>query len=184
MTSEWSPDRLHETLSESQRLGFLGDRPIDEVVIHARGFVDALVGTTGTVLDLGSGGGVPGLVIAHDRPDLSVVLVDRRQKRTDFLRRAVMRLGWSDRVSVVEGDASAVANMSGGEFDAVVARGFGPPEITVALAHRLVRARGRVVISEPPAGDRWDERRLADIGVSRVEAGPSSVVVFVRHDDA
>ena len=57
-------DAVMQVLSESQRLGFLGDRPIDEVVDHARAFVDALEGVTGSVIDLGAGGGLPGFVIA------------------------------------------------------------------------------------------------------------------------
>ena len=62
-----SLDDLHDALRESQRLGFLGARPIDEVIEHARSFVRGLdaVGSNGSVIDLGAGGGVPGLVIAH-----------------------------------------------------------------------------------------------------------------------
>ena len=82
-------DEVLDVLAESQRLGFLGGRPIDEVVEHARSFVDALDGVTGTVIDIGAGGGVPGLVVAHDRPDLRLTMVDRRAKRTDFLQRMV-----------------------------------------------------------------------------------------------
>ena len=59
---------LAEALAVSQRLGMLGERPIDEVIAHAGAFVDALAGTRGTVVDLGSGGGVPGLVIARAAP--------------------------------------------------------------------------------------------------------------------
>ena len=55
--------------------------------------------SAGTVVDLGSGGGVPGLVIARARPDLRVVLVDRRSSRTDHLSRLVRRLGLDDRVA-------------------------------------------------------------------------------------
>ena len=50
---------------------------------------------TGTrLVDLGSGGGLPGLVLADAYPERAITLVDRREKRTDFLRRAVRRLGW------------------------------------------------------------------------------------------
>ena len=42
------------------------------------------------VLDIGSGGGLPGLVIAHDRPDVHVTLIDRREKRTDLLQRQAL----------------------------------------------------------------------------------------------
>ncbi len=172
-------DDLRAVLADAQRLGLLGDRPIDDVIAHARGFVGALetLGSADRVADLGSGGGVPGLVIAHDRPDLRLTLVDRRTKRTDFLERVVRRLGWTDRVTVVAADAAAVAETSPQGFDAVVARGFGPPESTLELAVRLVRPGGRIVISEPPTGDRWSPAMLERLHVRRVP-GPAGVAVF------
>ena len=172
-------DDLRAALADAQRLGLLGDRPIDDVIAHARGFVGALetLGADDRVADLGSGGGVPGLVIAHDRPDLRLTLVDRRTKRTDFLERVVRRLGWTDRVTVVAADAAAVAETSPHGFDAVVARGFGPPESTLELAVRLVRPGGRIVISEPPTGDRWSRALLERLHVRRVP-GPATVAVF------
>jgi 16S rRNA (guanine527-N7)-methyltransferase len=103
---------------------------------------------------------VPGLVIAHDRPDLRLTLIDRRTKRTDFLARVVRRLGWAERVDVVSGDVGTFAETNADRFDAAVARGFGPPEMTLRLAIDLVRRGGRVVISEPPDGDRWTESPL------------------------
>lgn len=174
------PSSISDVLRESHRLGFLGDRPIDEVIAHARSFVDALEGVTGTVVDLGAGGGVPGLVIAHDRPDLSVTLIDRRSKRTDFLSRMVMRMRWTDRVEVVSRDVESVVAASGGVFDAAVARGFGPPEITLEFASRLVRPGGLIVISEPPTGDRWDSKLVAELGLRRRDQADGRVAVFDR----
>jgi 16S rRNA (guanine527-N7)-methyltransferase len=78
---------LIDALRASQRLGMLGGRSIYEVVDHASAFVAALADVRGLVVDLGAGGGVPGLVIAAARPDLRLVLVDRRATRTDHLRR-------------------------------------------------------------------------------------------------
>ena len=52
-------------------------------------------GTAGPWLDLGSGAGFPGLVIAAMRPDLEVVLVESRKKRVDWLIRAAGELGLS-----------------------------------------------------------------------------------------
>lgn len=164
-------------LEESQRLGFLGDRDITEVIDHARAFVAALEGTVGTVADLGSGGGVPGLVIAHDRPDLDVVLIDRRAKRTDFLDRMVRRLRWTDRVSVVCADVEEYI-VGAPLIDVAVARGFGPPETTLRLGAALVRPGGRVIISEPPAGERWSSDLLSEVGVRRLDGGGGQVVVF------
>ena len=171
---------VHDVLTESQRLGFLGERAIDEVIEHARSFVTALDGVTGTVIDLGAGGGVPGLVIAHDRRDLQLTMIDRRAKRTDFLSRVVMRLGWSEYVEVVTDDVEGMISRSPGSLDAAVARGFGPPDVTLSLASQLVRPGGRIVISEPPSGDRWSTEQLADLGVRRIEEVPSQVVVFQR----
>lgn len=182
-----SDDALVAVLTDAQRLGLLGARPIPEVIEHARGFVRALEAAppVGSVLDLGSGGGIPGLVIANDRPDLQVTLLDRRAKRTDFLERAVRRLGWQDRVSVITADAS---DFPDDVTDAVVARGFGPPADTLRLAARLVRHGGPIVISEPPHSDsdRWDGERLDRLGLDRLPApAPRTVLegrvaVFVR----
>ncbi len=182
MTSDASDD-LVQVLTESQRLGFLGSRPVTEVVEHARAFVDGLDGVTGSVVDLGAGGGVPGLVIAQDRPDLALVMVDRRAKRTDFLRRVVSRLGWSSRIEVVNDDVLRLVDRVPDSFDAAVARGFGPPDTTLTLARRLIVPSGRVVISEPPTGDRWSPELLTELGVSRRSTPGSSsspVVVFER----
>lgn len=181
-----SIDQLTAVLVESQRLGFLGRRPITEVIAHARGFVTALarVGRGKSdppphVVDLGAGGGVPGLVIAHDRPDLELTLLDRRTKRTDFLERAVRKLGWTDRVTVSSTDAAAFAASRPSTFDAVVARGFGPPERTIGYAGRLVRPGGIIVISEPPTRNRWDAAMLRDLGVEWVDA-EAGMAVFAR----
>jgi len=167
---------LYEALGESQRLGFLGDRAITEVVAHASEFVEALDGLTSFggggpfVVDLGSGGGVPGLVIAQQRPEIELVLLDRRTKRTDFLQRIVARLEWGERVEVVVRDAEVFARERRGTFDGVVARGFGPHEQTLSIAASLIRPGGRVVISEPPNGDRWDPDLLARLNLERLQS--------------
>jgi 16S rRNA (guanine527-N7)-methyltransferase len=171
---------LFDALGHAQGIGLLGPRPITEVVAHADAFVEALESVSGTVVDLGSGGGVPGLVIADARPDLRLDLVDRRRKRTDVLERLVRRLGWADRVTVRAIDAEDLVRTEPSSVDAVVSRGFGPPDVTVRIAAALVRPGGLVVISEPPDdhADRW---AAIDIGnLERVGAPGGPVVVFRR----
>lgn len=171
---------LIDVLARAREVGDLGDRPIPEVVEHSRHFVRALDGVTGRVLDLGAGGGVPGLVVAHDRPDLEVVLLDRRRSRTDALERAVRRLGWGDRVSVVSADAANHVIESREFYDGVVARGFGPPAVTLTAASAAVTAGGRIVISEPPHDEnRWDDGLLRSLGVVRLPSD-REVAVFRR----
>ena len=169
---------LHEVLGDAQHIGLLGARPIDEVIEHSRRFVDALDSIDGSIVDLGAGGGVPGLIIAHDRPDLHVTLIDRRTKRTDFLERVVSRLGWTERVEIIAADAERVAVEQPSRFDAVVARGFGPPVKTLELAVRLVRPGGTIVISEPPEGDRWVDVSLVRSGVVNRDTSGSGVARF------
>ena len=129
------------------------------------------------MVDIGAGGGIPGLVVANDRPDLSVTLVDRRQKCTDFLERAVAALGFRDRVAVRCCDISVLIS-AGEQFDAVTARGFGPPSLTVGAASKLIRPGGLIVISEPPEGDRWIGAQVGRLGLTHHREG--SVAVFTR----
>lgn len=178
-----APDVV-DALREAQRLGFLGARPIEETVEHSGGFVravDELDAPAPRIVDLGSGGGVPGLVIADQRPDAFVTLVDRRTKRTDFLERVVRRLGWSQRVVVDAGDVADTIRRAPGGFDAATARGFGPPARTLAVATQLVRPGGLIVVSEPPheREDRWDASLLAGQGVGWLRR-VDGVVVFRR----
>lgn len=173
-----SSPALVDALLDAQRLGFLGSRPIPEVIAHARGFVRALEAcdrVVESILDLGSGGGVPGLIIAHDLPAVRLTLLDRRAKRTDTLERLVHRLGWQDRITVACTDVTTF--VPDDLFDAVVARGFGPPEFTLAHAVRFVRDGGPIVVSEPPDVDRWDDRLLVELGLRRFDdpSAPSRV---------
>src|SRR4030095_2203180 len=62
------------------------------------------------VVDVGSGAGLPGIVLAVARPDLRVSLVESLARRTTFLAEAVEELGL-DRVDVVHGRAEACVNV-------------------------------------------------------------------------
>jgi 16S rRNA (guanine527-N7)-methyltransferase len=167
---------VHDVLQHGQRLGMLGDRSIGEVIEHAQAFVEALAATTGTVLDLGTGAGVPGLVIAAHRPDLHITLLDRRTARTDFLERQVRRLGWHDRVVVVATDVAQVTRT----FDGVVARGFGDPGTTLRAGAPCVAPGGTLIVSEPPHPRIWDDALLFDVGLTKVATADVRVAVFRR----
>ena len=124
------PDRtaeLRAALEEPARLGILGT-DIDAAIGHARRFAPALRPAR-RIVDLGSGAGMPGLVLAVDDAALAVVLLDASERRTDLLRRTVGRLGLADRAEVVCRPAEVFGRDPAhrGAFDAVVARAFGPP---------------------------------------------------------
>ncbi len=176
-------DLLIETLRDAQRFGFFGGRPIEEAAQHSYGFVEAIgpLPPGARLVDLGSGGGLPGLVLASAYPAISITLIDRREKRTDFLRRAVRRLGWVNVVVLTADAAQLVREVEAGEtpgFEVVTARGFGPPAMTLGIASQLAVPSGRIVISEPPSDDRWDPAVIASSGWTRARSG--SVSVFSR----
>jgi 16S rRNA (guanine527-N7)-methyltransferase len=179
-----SSTALIEALGSSQRLGFLGDLPIPAVIAHARHFVRAVEEWVPTphphIADIGSGGGVPGLVLAVDLLTARVTMIDRRATRTDHLARLVRRLDLGARAQVVTADLSATPANLVGRFDAVTARGFGPPAVTLHAARPLLRAAGVIVVSEPPAGepDRWPHDLVESHDLVRCTPPGAEVVVF------
>jgi 16S rRNA (guanine527-N7)-methyltransferase len=78
-----------------------------------------LVPTGASVADIGSGGGLPGLVWALARPDVRVTLVEPLQRRTTFLRETAAALDLDDRVEVIQARAQDVAAL---DMDVVTSR--------------------------------------------------------------
>jgi 16S rRNA (guanine527-N7)-methyltransferase len=158
---------LVSALSAIQARGAIGEASLERAIAHAEQFVAALPAFVRTVVDLGSGGGLPGLVIAMRRPDLHLTLVERRHSRADLLSRAVRSLDVADRVTVVADDARVVAEAAPRSFDAVTARSFAAPAITARWAGALLREGGVLVVSEPPDDptDRWPEAVLRAAGL-------------------
>jgi 16S rRNA (guanine527-N7)-methyltransferase len=160
---------LHEILVRAQELGFLGPAPIHEQIAHAQGFADTTrISEPVRWLDLGSGGGLPGLVLAQRWPRATGVLLDAARRRTDFLSDVIRELGWHDRMRVVTGRAEDAGRdpLLRGAFDLVVARAFGPPAVTAECAAPFLSVGGRLVVSEPPAPHRAGDDRDASALVS------------------
>ena len=172
---------MSDVLAAAQRLGTLGDRPIDEVMSHAMQFVDALPHDALRIIDLGTGAGVPGLVIAEARPKATLTLVDRRQTRMDALRVGVNGLGWSERVTVLTAEAESLTQDPAhhGTYDAVVCRGLANPETTARLARPFLKNGGSLIVSEPPVFDplRWPEKLCEAARFSPPEYRPGVVVL-------
>jgi 16S rRNA G527 N7-methylase RsmG len=118
-------------------------------------------------------------VIADDRPDLELVLVDRRETRMDALARGVAALGMTDRVKVMTADVEKLGREPEHheKYDAVVCRGFGSPEVTAPLARPLLKNGGTLIVSEPPSPDpsRWPIELLEKAGFETPEYLPGVV---------
>lgn len=166
---------LTAVLEESRRLGFLGPGPVEPHITHAEAFADAVDSTPARALDLGAGGGLPGLVLAHRFwPDTRWTFLDAQRKRTEFLRWASAELGLDDRVDVVTERAEAAGRDPNlrAVHDLVTSRSFGAPAVTAECAAPLLRDGGLLVVSDPPdaAPDRWPANGLAALGFSAAEA--------------
>ncbi len=98
------------------------------------------------VVDVGSGAGLPGLVLAIRRPDLRVDLVESLRRRTDFLSEVVGELGLSAQVRVVHGraeDPAVVAEV--GEAEWVTARALAPLDRLARWCLPLLAPGGRLL---------------------------------------
>jgi 16S rRNA (guanine527-N7)-methyltransferase len=179
---------LVEILQDARTRGFLGPEPVERHIDHSRDLADAVGPFRGTFLDLGSGGGVPGLVLALSWPEANGVLLESQQRRCEFLEAAIERLDVGDRLRVRGGRAEDLARDPElrAKVDLVVARAFGRPAVTAECAVGFLVAGGRLVVTEPPEGavdllERWPEHRLRELGLgpaSPLRSGGAGVVVL------
>ncbi len=196
---------LATVLERARGWGFLGPGPIDNHVQRSLAFLPAWTSVCAstpaftaasapaftaasapdTVLDLGSGGGVPGLVLAVAWPTSHVLLLDGSQRRVAFLDEAIDALGLRGRVRAVAQRAEEAGRSTlRGRYAFVTARGFGPPAVTAECGAPLLRPDGILAVAEPPGGDsaRWPAAPLAQLGleVAGLVTDPASVQVLRR----
>lgn len=168
--------RLVEVLSQAQERGWVGPRTIDQQIDHSLAFADAAASVPGSAVDLGSGGGLPALVLAAAWPQSRWTLVDSSLSRAAFLELHCAHLGWSDRVEVLHGAAEDLGEDEEhrGHADLVTARSFGPPSLVIKTAAPLLRPRGELIVSAAPDATPWSVDVLAahDMGPDRLTASP------------
>jgi 16S rRNA (guanine527-N7)-methyltransferase len=173
--------RYAERLLEwNERINLSGARDLE--TLAREHLADALVlvpylPRSGRCIDVGSGAGLPGLVLAIARPDLSFQLLEPSQKRRAFLAAVTRELGMPN-VAISAERASSHAESRGEAYDFAVARAVFPLSEWLALGLRFVR-RGGVVAGltggdAAPAAPEGSEHHRYDVG-----AGPR-VVILVR----
>ena len=110
-----------------------------EAALAAAGVIEA-----GPVVDVGSGGGSPGIPIALARLDLDVVLLEAQQRRCAFLERTAADI---PNAAVLCARAEEHGRGSGREaYGAAVAQALAPPPVALEWCLPLVRLAGRVVL--------------------------------------
>ena len=134
-------------------MGLIGPREVPRLwsrhilncaVVVAPG--ESLVGPGDRVADVGSGAGLPGIVWAICRPDLTLVLLEPLLRRATFLASVVNDLGLADRVTVQRGRAEDLTGSSDWlPVDVVTARAVAPLGRLLGWTVPLLRPGGRLV---------------------------------------
>jgi len=124
--------------------GLLGPREVprlwDRHLLNCAVVAELIERRRGTLLDLGSGAGLPGLVLAMVLPDVTVTLLEPMERRCRFLTECVTELGLAN-VSVLRGRAEDVTLRT----DVVTARAVAPLPRLAELAMGVVRPGGMVL---------------------------------------
>jgi 16S rRNA (guanine527-N7)-methyltransferase len=155
-------------------------RDADQMVTHH--LLDSLavlphLGNAGTLVDVGSGGGLPGLTFAICRPDLQVTSVEASQKKAAFQQQAKIELGMTN-VGIHCGRVEALK----GSFDVAISRAFAEIADFVRLAGhlstRLLAMKGAFPLAELdrlPAG--WRVAETLKLAVPGLEAERHLIVL-------
>jgi 16S rRNA (guanine527-N7)-methyltransferase len=109
----------------------------------------------GPVVDVGSGGGTPGIPLAASLPDVEVTLLEAGRRKADFLR------GWEGDFPNVRVRWGRAEEQPVDEFAVAAAKALAPPPVAAEWCLPLVREGGTVVLWAGPSADERDVARVA-----------------------
>jgi len=177
-SDQWIRAQLVELARLISEWPGLVSRPAAELIEDSLVLLDHL-GEATRLVDVGAGGGLPGLPLKIARPGLSVTLVEADQAKAAFLVRACAALGLRD-VAVLARLVEAVGQdpVYRESFDVAVARALAPMPVLAELCLPLVRVGGRLLAQKTDREDLDAARRGIDTlggAMDSVVAAPSSI---------
>lgn len=176
----------NELADQGEILGLIG--PLELPRLWTRHILNCAVVAPllrpGVVGDVGSGAGLPGLVLAIVRPDVSFVLIEPMERRVDWLLGQVAELGLSN-VTVTRARSEDVRPLH--SFDQVTARAVSAFRTLIPLTAPLLRAGGELVLMKGNGAEAEIEAaakavrkyRLSDVEVLTLGEGVLSDVTRV-----
>jgi len=128
--------------------GLIGPREVprlwDRHLLNCAVVAELIDGQCRTLVDIGSGAGLPGLILAMLRPELTIILLEPMERRCRFLGQCVSELGLAN-ASVLRGRAEDIARAGLPGADVATARAVAPLPRLAELAVGLVRPGGMVL---------------------------------------
>jgi 16S rRNA (guanine527-N7)-methyltransferase len=124
--------------------------------------VEVVRNLVGPVVDVGSGGGAPGIPLAAALPDRPVTLLEAERRKVEFLWR------WKEGLSNLEVVWGRAEEQEPEQFGVAVAKALAPPPVATEWCLPLVREGGAVVLWIGPSADREQVARVAE----QVGGGP------------
>ena len=119
--------------------------------------VDVVAGFEGPIVDVGSGGGAPGIPLAAELPDREVTLLEAEQRKAEFLRRWEAEL---PNLHVVWGRAE---EQQPDQFGVAVAKALAPPPVAAEWCLALVRPGGAAVLWVGPSAELERVAQVAEL---------------------
>jgi 16S rRNA (guanine527-N7)-methyltransferase len=116
----------------------------------------------GPIVDVGSGGGVPGIPLAASLPDRPVTLLEAERRKADFLR------GWAAELPNVRVVWGRAEEQETDQYGVAVAKALAPPPVAAEWCLPLVRPGGAAVVWVGPSADLESVARVA----GSLAAGP------------
>lgn len=113
---------------------------LDSLAMHP--YLDSIAAAGGSLADLGTGAGLPGIPLAIAKPGLRVTLVESNGKKARFMREAIRKLALAD-VEVAEARIEALDRP--GQFDAITARALATLPLILELGGHLLKPDGQLL---------------------------------------
>ena len=157
---------LGELYSWNQRTNLTGLKTMEEMAVKHIGDTLTLIRFLPEgihyALDIGTGPGVPGLILKLLRPDLEIVLIDAIRKKVSFLNTVIAIIGltsiWAEHCRVGPKDIPRHLPPEG--FDLIVSQAVGPLNELAIMARPLLSTNGLVIAMKGPKVDKELEEKM------------------------
>jgi 16S rRNA (guanine527-N7)-methyltransferase len=181
-----SPDPFHQSANADERLrrwladvvatpgltSLRGDEARRVLVEDSLRAVEVVRGSEGPIIDVGSGGGAPGIPLAVELPEREVTLLESSRRKCDFLER------WARELSNVKVICGRAEEQPVDVWGVAVAKALAPPPVAAEWCLPLVASGGAVILFAGPSAEAERVARVAErLGGELVESPPGLLVL-------